>query len=204
MNMLFSEMIEAVSTNHLARQLLYLKRCFGGRADLGIVVAGGEVDFCDTMAKLTAHDHIPTGLEWLDQFLLKIPKISEMPEGDFTVVSSRHPDGPPCPWNITLREQEAARARGRERRLKKMLNGDNKMTTTFTGEKNNGALFKHLCVGQRFRLNGCEYVTTGDVTTKIGNWTIGYNCIKLTESCDEMTPPLLTAEFMHPDTLVVV
>jgi len=115
-NMLFSELVEAVSGSRMAGQLLSLKRCFGPGAELGIAVGGG-VDRCRTVAELIARGHAPAGLEWVDPFLAAVPAVSELPADEFAVVPSRYADGgPDCPWDVAGREREAARARALARR----------------------------------------------------------------------------------------
>lgn len=115
--MIFSEMVEAASTSHLVCQLLHIKRCFGSRAKVGVLVAPGKVDLCGTVAELVAQGHVSSGLEWMDPFLAAVPSVRELSMDDFVVVPSRYSDGgPPCPWDVAMHEQEAARARATERR----------------------------------------------------------------------------------------
>jgi hypothetical protein len=115
--MLFSEIVKAVETSHIARQLVFLKRCFGHSAKVGIVTSPRKVDYFGTIAELVAMKHISGGLEWIDPFLEFIPKVSEFPIHDFLLVSDRYSDGgPPSPWDVAKRKQVAARARADNRR----------------------------------------------------------------------------------------
>lgn len=118
--MLFSQMVEIASDRWLVRQLLSLKRCFGNRAKIGIVVGPGmKTDFCSTITELVSLGHVSSGLEWMDSFLPSIFTVYESPDDDFTVIPSRYSDnGPPCPWETAGREQEKARARVRIARAK--------------------------------------------------------------------------------------
>lgn len=120
--MLFSEIKAAAAGARLVGQLLSLKRCFGGRVEVGVVVSPGKVDRCGTVAELVVCGHAPGGLEWIDRFLPAIPTVYKLPADDFMVVPPRYPDGPPCPWDVARREQEAARVRVAERRAARRMN----------------------------------------------------------------------------------
>ncbi len=117
---LFSEILKAANNSWLTRQLIYLKRCFGSRAKIGIVTTPGNVDYCGTVTELVTKGHAPSGSEWIDPFLTAIPSISEVPtKGNFMIIQSLycyHNNGPPSPWDIAMREQEAARVRAKEYR----------------------------------------------------------------------------------------
>ncbi len=117
--MLFSEAVEAVKGNHLARQLLYMKRCFGSHSSIGIVVGPGcKTDNCSTISQLVEKGHVKAGLEWLDPFLAVIPPVNKFPDDDFLLIPKRYDDdGPDCPWDIARQEQENARNRAIEARL---------------------------------------------------------------------------------------
>ena len=125
--MIFSELVEAASTSRLVSQLLHLKRCFGSRTKIGVLVAPGEVDLCGTVGELVAQGHVSSGLEWMDPFLAAVPSVQELSMDDFVVVPpscasnatvlSRYSDGgPSCPWDVAMHEQEAARVRATDRR----------------------------------------------------------------------------------------
>lgn len=109
--LLFSELAKIAKTKPNVSSLLYTKRCFGPNADLGIVTVGCQTDFCKTVADLVAKGHTTSGLEWVDEFLLHIPTVSEIPEKDFIVFRSRYSDGQISPWEVARREQEIAKAR---------------------------------------------------------------------------------------------
>jgi len=111
--MLLSEIEDVTRQNHLVHQLFSVKRCFGGHSSIGVVVGSGvETDRCSTIAELVLCGHVPSGFEWLDPFLSAVPKVSENPCNiDMIVTPPRYNDGPPCPWDVALAEQQAARAR---------------------------------------------------------------------------------------------
>lgn len=113
----FSELKKIASSNHLVKQLLCLKRCFGSIASLGIVTSPSKVDKCKTVAELVSRGHVPGGFEWIDPFLLSLPTVYEIPSDDFMVIPNRYSDGgPPCPWEEARREQEAAKIRAKQHR----------------------------------------------------------------------------------------
>jgi len=97
-----------------------MKRCFGGHSKIGIVTSGCATNYYGTMEELVRDGHIPSGLEWMDQFLPAIPPVSKVPSDDIILYPSKYQDGgPACPWETARQEQEEARARAKASRLKR-------------------------------------------------------------------------------------
>lgn len=117
--MLLSKLEEATKSNHLVHQLFSVKRCFGGHSSIGVVVGPGvETDRCSTIAELVQAGHVLSGLEWLDPFLVSVPRVSKIPcSVDVDISPPKYSDRPPCPWEVARAEQEAAKARTLHRRL---------------------------------------------------------------------------------------
>jgi len=111
----FAELVDNAQ-HHLVRQLLYLKRCFGHKAGIGIVVFPDKTDHCRTVTELVEHGHVPSGLEWIDEFIPSIPTVYAAPTDDVLLFPSTADDGPECPWVTARREQEAAKVRARVKR----------------------------------------------------------------------------------------
>ncbi len=116
-----SSLEEATKQNWLVHQLFCLKRCFGSTASIGIVVSSGKVDQCRTVSELVLCGHVKSGMEWIDEFLPNVPKISVLPLVTAMPITNKRMDGgPPCPWYVAILEMEAAKQRitiKREKRI---------------------------------------------------------------------------------------
>jgi len=118
----FATLVEGAD-NYLVRQLLSMKRCFGGHASLGIVMSAGETRQYRTIQELVADGHVPMDFEWMDRFLPQIPSVSEMSCDDDRLVLTETDywwDGPECPWVTARKEQKAAAERAKARRQSRM------------------------------------------------------------------------------------
>lgn len=104
---------EATKKNRLVYQLFCLKRCFGPSAALGIVVGHGiKTDRCKTVSQLVEYGHVAPGMEWIDEFLSNVPRVSVLPDATATSITNKRADGgPPCPWDVARIEMEAAKQR---------------------------------------------------------------------------------------------
>ena len=142
--MLLIDVEQATKSNRLVHQLFSVKRCFGAHSSVGVVVGPGiETDRCSTIAELVRCGHITSGFEWLDPFLSYIPRVTEVPcVIGVEIVPPKYSDGgPPCPWDVARKEQEAAKARVLHRRLSRRASwlcdclSEKKMPYKFENEK---------------------------------------------------------------------
>lgn len=106
-------------------QLFCLKRCHGPQSTLNVVMEPGKTKRCRTIRDLIdAEMYVPSHMQMYEAEFANIPPIAG-PGGvldDDTQIVVKTMDGQPeSPWDVSRREQEAARARIMVKRRVRLL-----------------------------------------------------------------------------------